>query len=441
MTSSPAVASDATAALSWVAVVPVKQLDRAKTRLDTGIDGGRPALARAFATDTVVALQPVREVRAVVVVSGDAEVGRTVRALGVDRARRAGSRRPQRRGAAGIAWARDPAPGRRRRRGVRRPAGTAGARTCRRCSPVRAPHPRSVVPDGEGTGTTVLTALPGVTAAPAVRAGLAAPAPRGGAVVVSAAETWSGPHAMSTPPVSWPRRSARRRSGDGTGPGRPDTGPDAARARTVRRCRPSRSWCGQRFLAADFLAVLFLAVDFLAVDFLARLAVGWTSSPSTLRRRLPGGPVAFLAVFFAAVVPWPAPSSPSTSWPSTSSPRSSWPATSSSAFLAVALLAVDFLAVAFLAVFLAAFLADFLAAAVFFAGRGRGRGLGRRLLGLATVAGAPWAASSRRRRRPSAPHRRGTSEPRLLRPHPSRRCEGYAPCAPDGPSSRMRRTP
>jgi len=165
MTSSPAVASDSSVALSWVAVVPVKQLDRAKTRLDTGIDGGRPALARAFATDTVVALQSVPDVCRVVVVSGDAEVGRTLRALGatvLDEPAPGGLNAAVR---AGIEWARTQHPD----AGVVVVSADLPALRAEDVQTVltRArQHPRSVVPDGEGTGTTVLTALPGVALHP-----------------------------------------------------------------------------------------------------------------------------------------------------------------------------------------------------------------------------------------------------------------------------------
>jgi len=165
MTSSPPDAHEAATDLPWVAVVPVKQLDRAKTRLDTGIDGGRPALAHAFATDTVVALQSVPDVRRVVVVTGDAEVAHSMRTLGV-----AVLDEPEPGGLnaavlTGIEWARAHHPD----AGV---VVVAADLPALRADDVRTvlalarTHPRGVVPDGEGTGTTVLTALPGVRLRP-----------------------------------------------------------------------------------------------------------------------------------------------------------------------------------------------------------------------------------------------------------------------------------
>ncbi len=161
MTSLPATAPATAAALAWVAVVPVKHLDRAKTRLDTGVDGGRPALARAFATDTVVALQSVPDVRRVVVVSGDAEVAHTLRTLGavvLDEPEPGGLNAAV---VAGVAWAHEHHPD----AGV---VVVSADLPALRAADVRTvlalarQHPRAIVPDGEGTGTTVLTALPGV---------------------------------------------------------------------------------------------------------------------------------------------------------------------------------------------------------------------------------------------------------------------------------------
>ncbi len=165
MTSCPVPAATPGTDPSWVAVVPVKRLDRAKTRLDTGVDGGRPALARAFAADTVTALLAVQEVRLVVVVSGDEEVAQTVRALGavvLDEPQPAGLNAAVTRG---IDWVR-------RHHPDAAVAVWSADLPALRDSDVRAvlalaaTHARGVLPDGEGTGTTVLTALPGVPLRP-----------------------------------------------------------------------------------------------------------------------------------------------------------------------------------------------------------------------------------------------------------------------------------
>jgi 2-phospho-L-lactate/phosphoenolpyruvate guanylyltransferase len=66
----------------WVVVVPVKRLDRAKTRLSARPAPQRRALALAFALDTVRAAVACPGVGAVVVVTDDDEVRLAVDALG-----------------------------------------------------------------------------------------------------------------------------------------------------------------------------------------------------------------------------------------------------------------------------------------------------------------------------------------------------------------------
>ncbi|CAL9594290.1 Phosphoenolpyruvate guanylyltransferase [Streptomyces sp. enrichment culture] len=69
--------------MQWTLVVPLKPLDRAKSRLsDTADDGLRPDLALAFAQDTVTAALACPAVRDVVVVTDDARAGRELAALG-----------------------------------------------------------------------------------------------------------------------------------------------------------------------------------------------------------------------------------------------------------------------------------------------------------------------------------------------------------------------
>ena len=61
-----------TSTSEWVVVVPVKRLDRAKTRLSTRPAPERRALALAFALDTVRAAITCPGVVGVVVVTDDA---------------------------------------------------------------------------------------------------------------------------------------------------------------------------------------------------------------------------------------------------------------------------------------------------------------------------------------------------------------------------------
>jgi 2-phospho-L-lactate guanylyltransferase len=70
----------------WCVLVPVKRLDRAKTRLHaSGRDGqplDRPAAALAFASDVVVAALAAEQVAHVLVVTDDEVAARTLTALG-----------------------------------------------------------------------------------------------------------------------------------------------------------------------------------------------------------------------------------------------------------------------------------------------------------------------------------------------------------------------
>jgi 2-phospho-L-lactate guanylyltransferase len=67
----------------WQVVVPVKALDRAKSRLSTRTAGVRRSLALAFALDTIAAALACDEVERVLVV-GDDEVREAVTPLGAD---------------------------------------------------------------------------------------------------------------------------------------------------------------------------------------------------------------------------------------------------------------------------------------------------------------------------------------------------------------------
>lgn len=148
-------------ALGWVVLAPVKHLHRAKTRLSTRAAGERRDLALAFAIDSVRAILASPAVVSVVVVTDDAEV----RAAAVE---------------LGATWSDDgPEPG-------LNPAITHAAGRVRSEHPhagvavvaadlpalrteeltralAAADHvPRGFVADAAGTGTTMLTARPGV---------------------------------------------------------------------------------------------------------------------------------------------------------------------------------------------------------------------------------------------------------------------------------------
>ncbi|WP_053707871.1 2-phospho-L-lactate guanylyltransferase [Streptomyces sp. NRRL B-3648] len=69
--------------MQWTLVIPLKPLARAKSRLaDTADDGVRPALALAFAQDTVAAALACPAVSDVAVVTDDELAGRELAALG-----------------------------------------------------------------------------------------------------------------------------------------------------------------------------------------------------------------------------------------------------------------------------------------------------------------------------------------------------------------------
>jgi len=73
---------DGARAPEWVVVIPVKRLDRAKTRMSTRPAQQRSALALAFALDTVRSALDCSQVAAVLVVTDDDEVRAATVALG-----------------------------------------------------------------------------------------------------------------------------------------------------------------------------------------------------------------------------------------------------------------------------------------------------------------------------------------------------------------------
>ncbi|PVU83914.1 2-phospho-L-lactate guanylyltransferase [Cellulomonas sp. WB94] len=155
--------------MRWTLVVPVKDARLGKTRLAEHLDDpGRIALVRAMAADTLAAAAATAQVDRLVVVTGDPEVARLAPATvgadvdvvaetqprGLDAAVRAGLAR---------ARALDPGSG----VGVLlgdlpalRPGDLAAVLDAATA------HPRSFVPDADGTGTTLLLALPGADVDP-----------------------------------------------------------------------------------------------------------------------------------------------------------------------------------------------------------------------------------------------------------------------------------
>ncbi|MFQ6145607.1 2-phospho-L-lactate guanylyltransferase [Streptomyces seoulensis] len=146
--------------MQWTLVIPLKPLARAKSRLaDTAGDGLRPALALAFAQDTVAAALASPAVADVAVVTDDALAGRELAALGariVPDAPGAGLNAALAHGAAAV-------------RAVR-PAGPVAALNAdlpalrpgelARVLAAAAAFPRAFLADAAGVGTTLLAAAP-----------------------------------------------------------------------------------------------------------------------------------------------------------------------------------------------------------------------------------------------------------------------------------------
>ncbi|WP_104083488.1 2-phospho-L-lactate guanylyltransferase [Cryobacterium sp. Y11] len=157
--------------MTWAVVVPVKGNDGAKSRL--GDMPERAALAETFALDTVAALVAASAVERVFVVTGSAHLGKLLAMLGAvivpeTVAQAEGARGHARLNAAivqGIAAARLACPDAH----VAVMTGDLPA-----LCPVdvdtafalAAEHPRALVPDAEGVGTTTLLARAGVTFTP-----------------------------------------------------------------------------------------------------------------------------------------------------------------------------------------------------------------------------------------------------------------------------------
>ncbi|QFZ22828.1 2-phospho-L-lactate guanylyltransferase [Saccharothrix syringae] len=146
-------------------VVPVKTLDRAKSRL-VGVGPARSALALAFALDTIGAALPA--VRTVLAVTSDPAVVLELRALGVESV--AG---PEGLNEA-LGFGFDVLRG-------RDPDSVVGAlqadlpalRTAELAAALAAARGRAFCPDRQGTGTTLLLSAPGEPLSPAFGVGSA----------------------------------------------------------------------------------------------------------------------------------------------------------------------------------------------------------------------------------------------------------------------------
>ncbi|GAA1273584.1 2-phospho-L-lactate guanylyltransferase [Saccharothrix xinjiangensis] len=147
-------------------VVPVKTLDRAKSRL-VGSRLDRPALALAFALDTIAAALPVA--RRVLAVTSDPAVALELRALGVESAEGPEGLNEALRFGAAVLRERDP-------------ASVVGAlqadlpalRTAELALAVASARGRAFCPDRQGTGTTLLLSEPGGSLEPSFGVGSAA---------------------------------------------------------------------------------------------------------------------------------------------------------------------------------------------------------------------------------------------------------------------------
>jgi 2-phospho-L-lactate/phosphoenolpyruvate guanylyltransferase len=147
-------------------VVPVKTLERAKSRL-VGARLDRPALALAFALDTIAAALPA--VRRVLAVTSDPSVVAELRALGVESVAGPEGLNEALRHGFGVLRSRD-------RDSVvgALQADLPALRTSDLAAALAAAHGRSFCADRQGTGTTLLLSAPGGDLAPAFGVGSAA---------------------------------------------------------------------------------------------------------------------------------------------------------------------------------------------------------------------------------------------------------------------------
>ncbi|MFH8992445.1 2-phospho-L-lactate guanylyltransferase [Streptomyces sp. NPDC017940] len=179
--------------MQWTLVIPLKPLARAKSRLAAAAgDGLRPALALAFAQDTVAAAVACPSVRDVVVVTDDARAGRELVALGArvvpdtpadglnaalaHAALQVRAARPE----AAVAALNADLP-------ALRPAELA------RVLDAAKHFTRAFLPDAAGIGTTLLTAVPGTELRPQFGGASRARHRNSGARELGAAEAGAAP--------------------------------------------------------------------------------------------------------------------------------------------------------------------------------------------------------------------------------------------------------
>ncbi|GGS10886.1 2-phospho-L-lactate guanylyltransferase [Streptomyces aureoverticillatus] len=152
--------------MQWTLVIPLKPLERAKSRLAPAAgDGLRPALALAFAQDTVAAAVGCPPVRDVVVVTDDARAGRELAALGarvVPDAPGGGLNAALAHGAAQVRAGRPQAPV----AALNADLPALRSHELARVLDAAAPFPRAFLPDAAEIGTTLLTAAPGTELRP-----------------------------------------------------------------------------------------------------------------------------------------------------------------------------------------------------------------------------------------------------------------------------------
>ncbi|WP_371100985.1 2-phospho-L-lactate guanylyltransferase [Streptomyces sp. PU_AKi4] len=143
--------------MQWTLVVPLKPLDRAKSRLaDTADDVLRPGLALAFAQDTVAAALECPAVRDVVVVTDDALASRELAALG------AGIVPDEPRGGLNAALTHGASvAGAARRAALNADLPALRPAELARVLDTAAEFPRAFLADSAGVGTTLLAAGPG----------------------------------------------------------------------------------------------------------------------------------------------------------------------------------------------------------------------------------------------------------------------------------------
>lgn len=153
--------------MRWTVVIPLKALARAKSRLaDTASAGLRPALALAFAQDTVAAALACEAVGDVAVVTGDPLAGRELAALGahIVADEPGGGLNAALAHGARFVRSRDP--------GSAVTALNADLPALRPAELTRVLHaatqfPRAFLPDAAAIGTTLLSAAPGFELRPA----------------------------------------------------------------------------------------------------------------------------------------------------------------------------------------------------------------------------------------------------------------------------------